>query len=129
MITQYKTNPCSRITWVGHKEVARGDIFGDWKRFTYYVNGHRQYVYCRSEKAFLTLFAHWCSWAGIANNRSKPTDLLISDDDWEKIKYCYTLDSLDGVDISTQDIIMDNPDAKSFRVKTWLMSQGIEYIQ
>lgn len=115
--------------WVGHKEVARGDIFGDWKRFTYYVNGLRQYVYCRNEKAFLTLFAHWCRWAGITNVRKKPSGLLISNNDWEKIKYNYTLDSLEGVDISTQDIITDNPDSNPFRVKTWLMSQGIEYIQ
>lgn len=123
------SNPNYPMIWVGHKEVARGDIFGDWKRFTYYCNGFREYVYCRSQKVFLTLFAHWCSWAGIANSRKKPDNLPISDEQWERIKYSYTLEDVEGVDISTQDVIMDNPDSKPFRVKSWLHTQYGEYIQ
>jgi hypothetical protein len=115
--------------WVGHEEVARGDIFGDWKRFTYYVNGHRQYIYCRNQKVFLTLFAHWCSWASIANARKKPSDLPISDEQWEKIKYYYAIDDVEGVAISTEDIIMDNPDSKPIRVKSLIHTQCGEYIQ
>lgn len=115
--------------WVGHKEVARGDIFGDWKRFTYYVNGLRQYIYCRNQKTFLTLFAYWCSWAGVINNRKKPSDLPINDEQWDKIKYAYTLEDVDGVSISTPEVIMDNPDSKPFRVKHWLQTQYGEYIQ
>jgi hypothetical protein len=98
-----------RHVWVGHKEVARGDIFGPWKRFTYYCNGVKQYIYCRTQKVFLILFAHWCSWA--------------------KGNYNYTLNDVDGVDISTEDIIMDNPDSKPFRVKSWVFTQHGEYIQ
>jgi hypothetical protein len=117
------------MIWVGHKEVARGDIFGDWKRFTYYVNGLRQYIYCRSQKVFLTLFAHWCSWASTANNRKKPADLPITDEQWEKIKYSYTLEDTEGVSISTPDVIMDNPDSTPFRCKSWVHTQYGEYIQ
>lgn len=95
--------------WVGHEEVSHGDIFGDWKRFTYYCNGYRQYIYCRNQKVFLTLFAGWCSWARGA--------------------YVYTLNDVDGVDITTQDIIMDNPDEKPFRVKSCIQTQYGEYIQ
>jgi len=123
------SNPNYPMIWVGHKEVAQGDIFGDWKRFTYYCNGFREYVYCRSQKVFLTLFAHWCSWASIANSRKKPDNLPISDEQWERIKYSYTLEDVEGVDISTQDVIMDNPDSKPFRVKSWLHTQYGEYIQ
>jgi hypothetical protein len=115
--------------WVGHEEVARGDIFGNWKRFTYYVNGHRQYIYCRNEKVFLKLFSGWCSSAGIMNNRPKPADLPISTEEWEKIKYNYTLETMEGVDISTDDIIMDNPDSKPFRVKRHILATAGEYIQ
>ena len=115
--------------WVGHKEVARGDIFGDWKRFTYYVNGLKQYIYCRNQKVFLTLFANWCSWASITNNRKKPADLPINDEQWDKIKYSYTLEDVEGVSISTPDVIMDNPDSKPFRVKSWVHTQHGEYIQ
>lgn len=125
----YLNAPVSRLQWVGHEEVARGDIFGDWKRFSYYINGHRQYVYCRNQKVFLALFAHWCSWASISNARKKPSDLPISDEQWEKIKYSYTIDDVEGVDISTEDIIMDNPDSKPFRVKSLIYSQCGEYIQ
>jgi hypothetical protein len=116
-------------TWVGHKEAARGDIFGNWKRFTYYCNGHRLYIYCRNHGVFLTLFAHWCSWASTLNARKMPSDLAISPEQWEKIKYVYTLESLEGVDISTEDVIMDNPDSKPFRVKQWMWTQYGEYIQ
>jgi hypothetical protein len=117
------------MIWVGHKEVARGDIFGDWKRFTYYVNGLRQYIYCRNQKTFLTLFAAWCSWASSINKRPVPSNISISAEQWEKIKYVYTLEDADGVDISTQDVIMDNPDSKPFRVKSWIHTQYGEYIQ
>lgn len=119
----------SRLCWVGHEEVARGDIFGEWKRFTYYVNGFRQYIYCRNQKVFLTLFAHWCSWAGIINNRKKPEGLAISDEQWEKIRYNYTFEDIEGVSISTPDIIMDNPDSRPFRVKSLVHTQYGEYIQ
>ena len=118
------------MTWVGHEEVARGDIFGDWKRFTYYVNGLRQYIYCRNQKVFLKLFAVWCSWASSINNRSVvPSGISISAEQWLAIKYIYSLQDVDGVDISTQDIIMDNPDSRSFRVKSYLITQHGEYIQ
>lgn len=123
-------NMPSRLCWVGHKEVARKDVFGNWKRFSYYVNGHRQYIYCRTQKVFLTLFFNWCSWAKITNCRKKPDDLPISDEQWEKIKYDYKLaDDLNGVDISSESIIMDNPDSKPFRVKSLIRSQYGEYIQ
>jgi len=114
---------------VGHKEVDHKDIFGDWKRFTYYVNGLRQYIYCRNQKVFLILFANWCSWASITNNRKRPDKLSISDEQWEKIKYSYALDTFEGVDISTRDIIMDNPDSKPFRIKSYIHTQYGEYIQ
>jgi hypothetical protein len=86
------------MTWVGHKEVARRDIKGTWKRFTYFcrgVNVHPRhwtkcYIYCESSKTFITLFANWCRQA---------QDL-----------YIYTLMDPDGVDISLQDIIMDRPE-------------------
>jgi hypothetical protein len=123
------SNPIYPMTWVGHKEVARGDIFGDWKRFTYYVNGLRQYIYCRNQKVFLTLFAAWCSWASSINSRKKPVDLPITDEQWDKIKYNYTLEDVEGVSISTPDVIMDNPDSKPFRVKSWIHTQHGEYIQ
>ena len=123
------SNPTYPMNWVGHKEVARGDIFGDWKRFTYYVNGLRQYIYCRNQKVFLTLFADWCSWAGFINNRPKPDNHPLTDEQWDKIKYNYTLEDAVGVSISTPDVIMDNPDSKPFRVKSWLQTQHGEYIQ
>ena len=120
----------SRLCWVGHEEVARGDVFGNWKRFVYFVNGHRQYVYCRTKKVFLTLFEQWCNWASIANRRKKPEDLPISDERWNKIKYDYhTICADDGVDISTEGVIMDNPDSKPFRVKSLIQTQYGEYIQ
>ena len=112
-----------------HEEVARGDIFGDWKRFTYYVNGLRQYIYCRTQKVFITLFANWCRQASIMNNRKKPDGLPLSDEQWNKIKYVYTLENAEGVNISTEEVIMDNPDLKPFRVKSWVHTQYGEYIQ
>lgn len=115
--------------WVGHKEVARGDIFGNWKRFTYYVNGLRQYVYCRNQNVFLGLFADWCKWASIINTQLKPDNSPMSTEEWEKIKYNYTFETIEGVDISTEDIIMDNPDSKPFRVKRHMLSHHGEYIQ
>jgi len=114
---------------VGHEEVARGDVFGDWKRFTYYVNGLRKYIYCRNQKAFLTLFAAWCSWASVANNRTKPVDIPLSDEQWDKIKYNYSLETLEGIDISTEEIIMDNPDSRPHRCKSLVQTQHGEYIQ
>lgn len=119
----------SRHRWVGHEEIARKEIFGDWKRFTYYVNGLRQYVYCHNQKVFLSLFAQWCSWASVTNNRKKPESLPISDEEWNRIKYNYTLEDVEGVDISLEDIIMDNPDSKPFRVKSCIQTQYGEYIQ
>ena len=123
------SNTIRNHTWVGHKEVAQGDIFGDWKRFIYYVNGLRQYIYCRNQKVFLTLFAHWCSWASVTNSRKKPADLPISDEQWNKIKYNYALEDIEGVSISTPDVIMDNPDSKPFRIKSLIQTQHGEYIQ
>jgi hypothetical protein len=123
-------NPVTRLCWVGHKEVARGDVFGNWKRFAYSVNGHRQYVYCRTKKVFFTLFEHWCDWASLANSRKKPEGLPISDEQWNKIKYEYhTNYADDGLDISTEDVIMDNPDSKPFRAKSLIQTQYGEYIQ
>src|SRR5512136_418977 len=110
----YLTANQSRHRWVGHEEVARKDIFGDWKRFTYYVNGQRQYVYCRNQKVFFELFAGWCRQASTMNNR-----LAISTEH----KYSYTLGDVNGVGISTEDIIMDNPDSKPFRVKSCIQTQ------
>lgn len=98
--------------WVGHQEVARGEVFGDWKRFSYLCNGHVQYIYCRTQKVFLTLFNVWVQWAKLMHG-----------------KYVYSLESIEGVDISTPDIIMDNPGSRPFRVKSLIQSQYGEYIQ
>lgn len=58
------------MTWVGHKEVARRDIKGTWKRFTYFCSGLNIrprhwvecYIYCHDKATFLALFAGWCRW-------------------------------------------------------------------
>ena len=119
-----------RGCFVGHEEVAHGDVYGDWKRFTYYVNGLQQYIYCRNQKVFLTLFSDWCSWASGINSRTVvPSGISISAEQWLSIKYVYSLQDVEGVDISTPDIIMDNPDSKPFRVKSYVISQHGEYIQ
>lgn len=91
--------------WVGHKEVANGDVWGNWKRFSYRCNGHRQHIYCRTQKVFFELFFAWQKWASI----------------WAK-NYNYTIEDY-------QEVIMDNPDSRPFRVKSWIWSQLGEYIQ
>ena len=102
------------MTWVDHKEVARGEIWGDWKRFKYYCNGHLVYIYCHSKKVFLELFAGWVAWAS---------------QKWYKGMYSYTLESLDGEDIATEDIIFDRPEGTAFRVKCLIWATAGEYIQ
>jgi hypothetical protein len=99
----------SHLQWVGHQEVARGEIWGTWKRFTYFCNGHKLFIYCHNFKTFLALFASWCSWA--------------------RGLYNYTLTDPDGEDISTQDIIFDRPEGSPFRVKLLIQTTVGEYIQ
>jgi hypothetical protein len=113
----------SRLQWVGHEEVARREIKGTFKRFMYYCNGHKQYIYCRDQGVFLRLFAFWCSWAGTINNRvSGPPEVA-------SVKYGYTLETIEGEDISLEDIIMDRPEGSPFRVKCLIQTQHGEYIQ
>jgi len=114
--------------FVGHEEVSRGDVFGDWKRFSYYCNWNKLYIYCRNQAAFFRLFACWCSWANCLPS-VVPSNCSISAEDWKKIKYVYTLGDVEGVSISSSDVIMDNPDSKPFRVKSYIQSQHGEYIQ
>ena len=113
----------SQFQWVGHDEVARRDIKGTFKRFTYYCNGLKQYIYCRNHGIFLQLFAAWCKWASNINTRVNCPPEVAS------VKYNYTLESLDGEDISLEDIIMDRPEGSPFRVKCLIQSQHGEYIQ
>ena len=113
----------SRPQWVGHEEVARREIKGTFKRFTYYCNGTKLYIYCRNKEIFLRLFAHWCSWASVINSRvSGPPEVA-------SVKYNYTLETIEGEDISLEDIIMDRPEGTAFRCKSLVYTQYGEYIQ
>jgi hypothetical protein len=116
-------NRVSRIQWVGHEEVARREIKGTFKQFTYYCNGHKQYVYCHDHDVFLKLFANWCRQAGIFNTCTKCSPEVAS------VKYNYALDTTEGEDISLEDIIMDRPEGSPFRVKCFIQTQHGEYIQ
>jgi len=100
--------------WVGHEEVARGDILPGWKRFKYFCNGHLQYVYCRTHEAFIALFEAWSRW---------------SQQNGYVGRYVYTLDGSKGEDISLEDMIMDRPEGTEFRVKMYLVTHEGEYIQ
>jgi hypothetical protein len=109
--------------WVGHKEVARREIKGTFKRYTYYCNGNKLYIYCRTQKTFLELFAYWCKWASNINTRINcPVEIA-------SVKYNYTLEICEGDDISLEDIIMDRPEGSPFRCKSLIQSQQGEYIQ
>jgi hypothetical protein len=100
------------IQWVGHKEVARRDIKGKWKRFVYYLNGHMSYIYCHNRHTFINLFAGWCQWVS----------------QWGG-KYVYTLQDVEGEDITLEDIIMDRPEGSPFRCKILIPTNVGEYIQ
>lgn len=113
----------SRFQWVGHEEVSRREIKGTFQRFTYYCNGTKLYIYCRNQRVFLTLFANWCSWANTINTRINcPPEVTL-------VKYNYTVEDLEGVDISLEDIIMDRPEGTEYRPKVLILSQHGEYIQ
>jgi hypothetical protein len=47
--------------FVGHEEIQMRQIKGNFKRFTYFCNGIKQYIYCEKKETFLNLFAHWSS--------------------------------------------------------------------
>jgi hypothetical protein len=113
----------SRLQWVGHEEVANREIKGTFKRFTYYCNGIKLYIYCRDQSVFLKLFADWCSWASTINTHVNCPPEVAS------VKYNYTLESLEGVDISLEDIVMDRPEGTEYRPKVLVLSHHGEYIQ
>jgi hypothetical protein len=119
----YLSNPVSNLQWVGHEEVARREVKGTFKRFTYYCNGIKLYIYCRDHGVFLQLFAFWCKWASNINTRINCPPEVAS------VKYNYTLETTEGVDISLEDIIMDRPEGSPFRVKCLIQTQYGEYIQ
>jgi hypothetical protein len=82
------------IQWVGHEEVRKREIKGHWKRYTYFCNGIKCFIYCEKDETFLRLFANWCSWA--------------------QGNYIYTFETLVGEYVPLEDIIMDEPDSKPF---------------
>lgn len=100
------------LQWVGHQEVANREIWGTWKRFTYFCNGHKLFIYCRNKETFCKLFMGWCSWSHV-----------------QGFAYDYTLNNPDGEDITLEDIIFDRPEGTPFRVKSLIQTQAGEYIQ
>jgi len=41
--------------WVDSKAIRNKEVFGIFRKYTYYNIGHPSYVYCTSEKDFLRL--------------------------------------------------------------------------
>jgi hypothetical protein len=108
----------SRSQWVGHTEVARREIKGTFKRFTYFCNNHKRFIYCRTPNTFLKLFQDWCEWATIHARRSP-----------NPVTYIYIMGDYHGVDMYLEDIVMDRPAGTEYRPKFLIQSQYGEYIQ
>ena len=85
--------------FVGHNEVSRREIKGNFKRFKYLCNGLLSYVYCESKEGFRSLFTQW-----VEMSKSQWYK-----DSTGKPMYTYEIVDADGFPMSLENIIMDAP--------------------
>lgn len=92
--------------FVDYQNIAKKEVFGTFRKYTYFCNNFPNYVYCHSERDFLKLIAYW-------NTKGGKT-------------YNYTFKNLEGEEIQLKDIPADN----KFKIKMYLTCpyNGVSYI-